>query len=331
MVKKILVLISVLSIGLLFAGCDTEQEDDVIYVTVYPVQYMVERIAGDIVNVKRVPGSNVHAESINWGPDDIINMKNSDMILYVSAGLDPYIEDAIDDTFKGSNAIMVDLSLGTEYGKVCAEHSHAHDEEEHEEHEEELHDEHTSEPIVCDENLMSYDPHFWLDPVRFLDVSEYVLGKLIELHPNHEEFFQNNFELLKTDLQDLHNSYSDMANDVKKPILTTNILFNYWHLRYQIEIISMSTDPHGGDNVPDDLIEFKEEIIFHNMKYILYEDNAYSRAGDALYDELTKDGYDIFKGSIHGLGNLTKEEAEAGEDYLSIMRDNLATLKISTQ
>lgn len=324
--KRIMLIMLLLLLTVTLSACGGDEEKgNTIYVTVYPVQFLIEAIAGDTITVERVPGSTVHSESVDWQPKEIIDMKDSDIIFYVNAGLDSYIPNSADSTFKGSNAILIDLSEAIEYGKVCVstDHSHSHDETDS--------DTHDDTPFICDENSLQEDPHFWLDPVRFLDVARFIKVKLILQYPEQEELFEANFAALEIDLVQLHEDFSLMSVQVEKPIIATTLLPSYVSSRYSIDLISMSTSLHSTTNVPGDLIEYTEEIRLHNLKYIIFEKNAYSYAGDTLYDELNGDDYEIEKGYFHGLGNLTTEEMDAGEDYFSIMYDNLTMLHISTK
>lgn len=321
--KKYILLSLIVLLSFTLTGCgDDEEKGNTVYVTVYPVQYLVEAIAGDTVKVERVPGSQVHSESIAWQPQEIIDMKDSDLIFYVNAGLDPYIPDSEFSTFRGASTSLVDLSSSVEYGKICASESHTHFEDDHSEGE---------EPLVCNENSLQDDPHFWLDPVRFLVVAEFVKNELIKEYEGNSALYEANFLLLQADLVKLNEDFELMATQVTKPLLATSLLFTYISNRYLIEIISMSTTPHSGDNIPGDLIEYTQEVVAHDIRYIIYEKNSYSYAGDTLFDELNGDNYEIEKGYIHGLGNLTTEEIDTGQDYLKIMYDNLTMLHISTK
>ena len=256
--KKILLVLSITLLSFILTGCfPDEDEENVIYVTAYPINYIIDEIAKDTVNVKRVPGSLVHSESIDWKPKEIISMKDSDILFYVNAGLDPYIENSADSTFSGANTKLVDISKAVEYGKVCASHDHAHTADD--------------TPIVCDENSLSYDPHFWLDPVRFLESAVFIKDELIAMYPHYEELYEANFLVLEENLVQLHADYSLMAEQATKPIVTTSMLFNYFSQRYQIEIISIASTPHSGESIPGDLIEYANEIILHNIEYIIFE------------------------------------------------------------
>ena len=84
--RKIIMLVTILLIVITLSACNKSlcDSENCVYVTVYPMQYLVEQIAGDYVDVARVPGSQVHSESIDWSAKEIIDMKNADILFYIN-------------------------------------------------------------------------------------------------------------------------------------------------------------------------------------------------------------------------------------------------------
>jgi len=304
-------------------ACDknSDENDNVVYVTVYPMQYLVEAIAGDTVVVKRVPGSNVHSDSIDWSAKEIIDMINADILFYVRAGIDNYIPDNENTTFKDSNVNLVDLSQHISYNEICFSDEHNHT---------------TSttvveEPTVCDENSLSPDPHFWLDPVRMLQAAELVRDKLILEYPENTALFENNFTVLNATLEKLDDDFQLMANKAIKPLITTVMLFSYWNDRYNLEIMSISNSLHTSEEIPGDIIHFVDEAVYHYVHYVLFEKNVNSPAGDQVLQQLLLIDPTASALYIHGLGNLTAEEVASGANYISIMYDNLNALNLASK
>jgi len=319
MKKTLLFILSIMLLMTLTACKSPAEEENIIYVTVYPMQYLVEQIAGDTVTVKRVPGSTVHSDSIDWSAKEIIDMINADLLFYVNAGVDSYIPDNANSTFSDGSVSLVDVSQSVAYNKVCYSHEHTHLEQD-------------DNPILdCDENALSDDPHFWLDPVRMLHAAELVKDKLIVAYPNNSELYENNFIVIEAALEKLDDDYQEMADDAIKPIITTAMLFTYWHVRYDIEIMSIVTSPHSSESIPSDLIEFVDEAQYHFIHHILFEKNTNSPAGEQVLEALQEVDDQAIALYLHGLGNLTNEEIDNGSTYMSIMYNNLEVLKTATK
>jgi zinc transport system substrate-binding protein len=319
--KRIIMFIAVILIVITLSACKKSlcEGENCVYVTVYPMKYLVEQIAGDYVDVVRVPGSNVHSDSIDWSAKEIIDMKNADILFYINGNVDTYIPEKEVSVFKDSNVKLVDISDTVVYNEVCFSQEHDHSEDK------------VDESILCDENSLSEDPHFWLDPLRMLQAAEVVRDELILKFPENESVFIDNFEFLKLLLERLDSDFQVMAEEATKPIITTVMLFTYWNVRYGIEILPITTSLHSTESSASEIIYFAEEAYFHEIHYVLFEKNTNSPAGDGVLDELIKLDETASAAYLHGLGNLTTKELETELNYLSIMYENLEVLKLATK
>lgn len=317
--KKLLLIIGIAMMGLTLSACKETDEDNTpkIYVTVYPMEFLISTIAGDTVRVNQVPGASSHSDSIDWSAREIIDMLNSDLLFYIHGGADDYIPDNA-DVFDDGDVELVDMSQHIEYNEVCYTHTHDDEGEEH---------------VVeeCDQTMLSDDPHFWLDPVRMAEAALFIKDKLIATYPENEELYNNNYSVLNSSLEKLDLDFQEMATVATKPIITTVMLFSYWHSRYDIEIVSITTDAHSSESNPGELIEVLEIANDHNIEYILFEKNANSPAGDQLLSDLQSTTPDASALYLHGLGQITDDERDNGATYLTLMIENLATLNSATK
>ncbi len=303
--KKILLLIITIISVFTLSACKNDDGDDkpVVYVTVYPVEFIVEQIAGDVVNVKFVPGASSHVDSVDWNAQEIIDMLNASLLFYVHAGADNYVPNN-EELFAEGDVELVDLSQHLTYNLVCFGHDDAD----------------------CSETALSEDPHFWLDPVLMLEAAQFIKDKLIATFPEMSDNFNNNFTLLSSALDKLDEDYRQVAFTVSKPIITTVKLFTYWDYEYGFEIRSITNDPHSTESHPGELIELYNFAIQNDIQYILFEKNTNSPAGDQFLEDLLTTNPDAEALYVHGLGKLTEDEYASGANYLSIMYDNLDAL-----
>ena len=320
--KKMFLMSLFVILSIVLIGCKplSNEDDNVIYVTSYPMQYLVEEIAGETVVVKRVPGSQVHSESIDWSAKEIIDMVKADLLFYIDAGFDTYIPNNIEAIFSDGDLKLINISEYFSYNLICFTDEHDDSEGEH-----------SDSAALCDDNMLQPDPHFWLDPVRMLKAAELVRDNLVLSFPENSIFYENNFTVISAALEKLHEDYQVMADDVLKPIITTNMLFTYWHSRYDIEILSLSTDIHANDTIPGDIIEFVNEAEYHFIHHILFEKNTNSPSGEEVLEQLLLTDPTAIALEIHGLGNLTTDELDQGLNYMSIMYENLRVLNEATK
>jgi len=325
--KKITVMILALLIVFTLTGCgdDTPQGENVIYTTVYPMQFLVKKIGGNTVTVERVPGSTMHShdDTIAFSAKDQINMINADLLFYVDGGLDTYIPNLEETVFKDGHVELVNVSDFVTYAEVCYSHDHTHEDEDHED------ETYVEEP--CDVNALSEDPHFWLDPKRMLDALELVKDKLIVMYPENSELYNNNYTVLKASLEKLDQDFQDMADLATKPIITTTLLFNYFNEAYDIEILSLTTSVHTSEVDPGSIIDIVNQAVVNEIHYIVFEKNSNFPTAEEVLTQLQEQDSTAQKVELHALGNLTQDEIDNGATYLSIMLENLAILEEATK
>lgn len=318
MKKLSLIVLSLLFI-ITLSACKEDTSSD-IYVTVYPMEYLVETLVGDSKSVGRIPGSSTHGDYEQWTAKEIIDMKHADLLFYINAGVDNFVPNNA-ETFEDGDVELIDMSEQISYNMVCYTHDHDDEAEEHT-------DEHDGS---CDETTLNPDPHFWLDPVLMKEAATLIKDKLISIYPELKETIELNYAHLSTELTELDTKFTEMAAEATKPIITTVMLFTYWHERYDIEILSITTDAHSSDLIPSDIIDFVNHAKEDGVMHIMFEKNSNSPAGDKLLEELQTDDPTTSALFLHGIGNITVDEYEAGETYLTLMYDNLEALRTATK
>lgn len=318
--RKIFLLLTIAVMAITLTGCNNTPREDtnVVYITVYPMQFLVEEIAGDTIEVNIVPGTS-HSSGNPWTAQEIISMSDSDLLFYVNGGADSYVESNA-SLFEGENVMLVDMSQHIEYNEICLSHDdHDDDDEEHE------------ETVVCDENSLTPDPHFWLDPVKMLIAAEFVKDKLIATFPDNQELYNNNYTVLEATLTQLDLDFQLMADEATSPILTTVRLFTYFHERYGIEMESMTNDIHESEEQAGAIIEFLDYAAANDISYIMFEKHINSPLGEKVLTALQGTNSEASKLELHGLGFITVDEEENGSTYITIMYDNLEALNLSTK
>ncbi|MCP3029062.1 metal ABC transporter solute-binding protein, Zn/Mn family [Halobacillus sp. A5] len=342
MKKKTIGLILLMVILILGACGDQTSEEDSgdegeplkINTTVYPLQYFTERIAGDAAEVETIlpPGSDAH--SYEPSTKEMVEMAEADAFIYNGAGLETYAEkisESIDsedvEIVEASNGI--DLSAGSHDHEAEDDHEeeehageeddHAHEEEEHTDAEEHDEDSHEGEDAHDHEGE---DPHIWLDPVRSIEIAENIKETLVELQPESEEQFEENFSELEEDLNALDDDFHEQVEEQeKKEIIVSHAAYGYWEEAYGIEQIAVSgLSPSNEPSQKDleDIIAVAEE---HDIDHVLFEQNITPKVSEVVQGEI---GADPLR--VHNLSVLTEEDIENDEDYFTLMEQNLEVL-----
>jgi ABC-type Zn uptake system ZnuABC Zn-binding protein ZnuA len=322
MMKKILLLGSaVLAALVLFSCTSTSLPAYDIYVTVYPLEYIVNSITeGTGIKAGMVPGVTSHESSIDWSPKQIIAMTQAEYLFYVGANFDIYIDNQVETIFQNKDVVLVKLEdeFKTDEGNGLLIQG--------------IVDTHAG----SDSPVLGLDPHFWLSPKRMIDVTNMIYNKLIDPedgYPEYTDDFIANRDTLVSNLIAIDFAYDLVINPSSQKIMTSTNLYGYLRTDYGLSTCSISPGYHEETDQfkPEQKDLIITEATENAIRYIVYEKNSSSPLSNAIFDALVELSVDPIKLEYYVLHSLTDESRAAGEDYYSIMMNtNLELLKLAT-
>lgn len=165
-----------------------------------------------------------------------------------------------------------------------------------------------------------HDPHFWLDPTRVGQLATHLADYLIGLDPDHAEGYTQRAAALGGELDRLDQDFdAGLASCANRTIVTAHAAFGYLAARYGLEQLSVTG------------LEPAAEPSAARIADVLATIEA--GGGTTVYFEpLT--GADVVASIADDLGLATavldpveSADPDSEDDYLSIMRANLATLE----
>jgi zinc transport system substrate-binding protein len=318
-IRKSWILLIILLLSACGASSDDKEAKDGkldVYTTVYPLEDFTKKIGGDHVDVRSIypPGADEH--TFEPSQKDMIKMAEGDVFLYVGMGLEGFVEKA-KTILENEDVTVVPASKGIDIEH--SEEEQGHEEEEHSEDEEAHADDHGHQH--------DGDPHIWLNPEYSKQMAEVIADTLSKEMPEHKEDFQANLKELNGELDALDAEFKQMAEAAPhKTFYVSHAAYSYWEERYglhQEAIAGLNTSDEPSQQELKKIIEKGKE---DNVQYILFEQNVSSRLTEVVQKEL---GAESLK--LHNLSVLTEEDREENEDYFSLMRKNIDTLKKALQ
>ncbi|MFC7063211.1 metal ABC transporter solute-binding protein, Zn/Mn family [Halobacillus seohaensis] len=320
MFKKFAGVLSLFTVIFTLAACDGEKassneseresqgsnEELKVFTTVYPLQFFAEQIAGDQASVDSIlpPGSDPHTYEPTT--KEMIEFAESDAFIYNGAGLEPYANQ-ISESIESEDVKILEASKGID----LEEHVHNHEGEE-DSHENE-HDGH---------NHGDQDPHVWLDPVRSIQMAEHIKDTLVELKPEQEEAFNENFEELKGKLENLDEKFHTQLETLpENKIIVSHAAYGYWEKAYGIEQVPMSGLSPANEPSQKEVENIIETAERHGLNYVFFEQNVTPKVAEVVRKEIDAETL-----RIHNLSVLTEEDLENNEDYFTLMQHNLDKL-----
>lgn len=305
--KKILLIILLSVMMMIMPGCNENNKQVDIYASIYPVYYITDYIVKDKMVVKQVypTGADVHEYDPGNGKE-IVKMSKAKVMFYIGAGLEGFITKS-EEIFKKHPIELVELS---NYIRLCKQTSNGY-----------------SYLTEEEKNLTPEiaDTHIWLDPIRMNMMAKVVLNKVIEIDPDNKEFYNDNFQELSEKLIKLDQDYMKELSSLEynKIMMVDHDSYLYWEERYNIKRIRTRIDNESCDSSPNNINDNIELAKENKIKYIVTTANEtvcgiIGKYASTLNAEIVE---------LNHLSTLYKKDIKDGKDYISIMYENLKTLK----
>ncbi|QGX64996.1 zinc ABC transporter solute-binding protein [Bacillus sp. ms-22] len=275
-----------------------------IYTTIFPIQDFTEKIGGSHVNAQSVYPANADAHSFEPSSKTMVEMAEGDAFIYSGTGAEAFA-DKTAATLKDQGVRTVKAAQGIKLLSTKEEHAHEEDED---------HDGHEHG---------DKDPHAWLDPVYAQQMAKNIKDTLVSLDPDHKDEYTKNYESLKKELQSLDQEFKTTLSKAQhKEILVSHAAYGYWEKRYgieQISVLGLSASEEPSQKQLENIVKQAEK---HHIKYVIFENNVSSKVSDTIRSEIGAKSL-----TLKNLESITEEDAKNGESYVSLMKQNLNTLK----
>ena len=263
-------------------------------VSIPPTKYLVQKIAGDTVEINVIIPSGTDEHSIDFKPATMKQLEKSD--LYFTVGLE--IEKVFEDKFKKifKKVTVVDTGKGLR----TLEDTHSHDDHGHG-HGHHGHDDH-------DDEEESKDPHIWFDPILAKAQAEIIAKALIAKYSKNKDLYEANLATLQTELDALH---KELTNTLKKAKNKKFIIYHpslaYFAARYKLTQLTVEIE--GKEPKAKDLEKLISTAKKEKIKIVLVQKGFSQGAAKTLADEL--------KAKVLEIDNLNEN---FGEELLRIAK-----------
>lgn len=309
--------------ALILAGCGAFSDDagsdsgtgGQVAAAFYPLQYVAERVAGEFYDVENLttPGKEPH--DLELTIKETARLSEADLVVF-EKGFQPAVDEAVKQNATGETldaAEVVELLPVTEHeGEDHHEDEHADEESEHAEEE--------SEHAEEEHDHGDLDPHFWQDPTRMADLGDAVAKTLGELDSDHQADYVKNAEALRKDLEKLDGEYADGLKSCKRDlVVVSHDAFGYL-AKYGLHLEPIAGLSPDAEPTPAGLADLQKLIEDEGVTTVFYETLVSPKFAQTLADDTGAEA-----AVLDPIEGLTDETAD--EDYLSLMRSNLAALE----
>ena len=283
-------------------------EVPVVAVSSYPLAFIAETVGGDKVEIVDLSSSGGHAHDMELSPAQVNQLSSASVALYLSQGFQPAVETAIQRT-----------------GVTSLDGFSA----------------------IPEGDIISGDPHVWLDPLAVAEIGDELAATLADLDPANAEYFKANARDLDATMSEIDGEYSTaLAACGGQTLLTTHEAFGYLAKRYDLEQVGiLGVDPDAEPS-PARLVEISKLIEDRGVTALFVEpagaahDHEHESDGedhdheeedhDHESDATTAPGSDKLASAL-GISQETLDTLETQvdptKDLVDVFRSNLVSLQ----
>lgn len=288
----------------LLAKPQTQTDQLKIVSTIFPGYDFARTIAGDNADVTMLiyPGSEIH--SYEPSPQDIINIQDSDVFIYVGGESEAWVEKIIANLDTNHTKIVRMMDAVDLVKEELVE---------------------GMEPEHEDEDEVEYDEHVWTSPLNAIKIVESIRDALVNADPQNVNFYQ-------TATADYTEQLAQLDSDIRATLSDTahhTLIFgDRFPLRYFVEEYNLqyyAAFPGCSDQTEAStatLAFLINKIKSENIKYIFTIELSNQAVARTIAAET---GTEILE--FHSLHNISKSDFDSGKTYLQIMHQNLTNLK----
>ncbi len=285
--KKFLLKASmVLLLPIMLIGCGSQENKSIeengkveVTVSISPIKEFTELIGGDKIDVTSLVPDNAEPHDIDLKPRDFEKLTKSKLFIYNGLGMEDWL-DEVKEQISEDKIKYVDTS---ENGNA----------------------------IKTDGKI---DPHQWLSLKEAINQCNNIKIALSEVDPNNKDYYEENYEKVKNDFEELYNEYLPKFQSLEhKNFVTSHEAFGYLCRDFALKQQALN-DLFGEGELTakkiEDLVKYCDD---NGVNTIFSEEEDSQKEAQTLANEIN--------GEVKPL--YTLETKVEGKSYLEVMKINL--------
>jgi zinc transport system substrate-binding protein len=274
-------------------GCSAKPIDDGkihLVVSFYILEDFTQKIGGDHVVITNLMKSAGEPHDYEPSTQDMKILSETKYIMILGNNFETWFSDVY-DTIKGSGVKVLTVSEGI--------------------------------PTITDAATGQIDPHIWTSIKNAKLMLEKIRDFLVEIDPNHQAVYDAALSAAMDDFDQLDHDYESALKERKRNEFVTNhAAFSYLAKDYgltMIPIMGLEPDAEPSASI---MVRIIDTVSLYQIPYILYEDEANTAVALTIARQTGAQ-----TGILRTIESLNAAQIKAGDDYLSLMRENLIWLK----
>lgn len=296
----------------LFTSCFQSNPSDIkegkinVVTSFYPLAFMVEQIGGKYVHtINFIP---VGVEPHAWTPksQNLYQASHAELLVVNGTGFETWFDNFHKGMDKNSKVKIIEASRGIPLLTLEG---------------------HESTHKSNGQGNYQLDPHTWVSPKSAFVMAKNIKNALVQVDRQHQAEYEVNYKQLTDKLTAIDNLYMQTLQATKqREIVVSHHAFGYLCRDYHLQQHAIMGITPDAEPQAQDLVKISKIIKEKKIKYVFFEQLVSDQLAKTLANEVG-----VHTLVLHSLEGLTKQQAEAGDHYLTLMERNLQTLLLALQ
>lgn len=334
MTKKIFY-VAILLFVISFTSCSKNEnpkkldEKINIVTTIFPIYDFTRAITKDKAGLSLLIKPGVEIHSFAPTPDDILKIENSDIFIYIGGESDKWVENILKSINTNDKKIvrLIDyiLPLNEELVPGMQEDTHIEEDDHKEAHDHK--EDHIEEHNKNEDHYHDgdYDEHIWTSPNNAILMINELASVISSIDIENRYFYEENAKVYSKDIEDID-------EEIKKIVASSrrkNIVFgdrfpfryfaNDYGLEYRAPFLGCSSETQASAKTIAYLINYIKD---NGIPYVFYIEMSNEKIANIIAEQTKSD---ILQ--LHSCQNVTKEEFDSGVTYVSLMKNNVESIR----
>ena len=297
-----LLIVAALAVGL-FCGCKSEDNENgklKIVTAIFPAYDFARQVFGDTAEVTLLLKPGTESHSYDPSAKDIVKINNCDLFIYNGGESDQWVENILSGLDEINSLRMMDsVEVLTEENENIAESDSGEDE---------------------------YDEHIWTSPKNAAKIVESIKNAAVEIVPENAEFYKQNANSYIKKINALDKRFEELlAGETRYFVFGDRFPLLYFFKEYGLNYYAAF--PGCGDETEPSartIAFLTEKLNDSNTIPVVFHIEL---SNTKLAETLTRENHLLNEAEFHSCHNITADDFEAGESYVSLMERNYDILE----
>ena len=287
--------------------------------TIFPPYDFARAVGGGKTDLSMLLKPGMESHSYSPSPQDIINIQNCDLFIYIGGENDQWVDRIINSLEKDKRPQVLKLidcvsPVREELAEGMQEeegHDHGHD--------------HGAAEGEAHEHEDEYDEHIWTSPRNAEKMTAAIMDKLILIDAKNRSFYKENAKAYIAELDRLDKDYRRAVADGRRRSLVFGDRFPFRYLADEYDLDYAAAFPGcaaESEASAATIAYLIDKVKKEQIPVVFHIEMSTEKTAEAICNETGAK-----KTLLHSCHNLSRSEYEQGATYISLMRNNLNSLR----